>query len=195
MWFDVRAMKRIALLALLLAGCHHHNEVKGPVLLQSNAPSAWATVSLTVSGEEADDSKRDSCVEEATDNGIALAANAPAQGTLYFMDHDDYLESNVGPKVTFGAMKASSTCRLALGKLVKIDELVPLSKGDPAAGCKPTGSVEGTDSGFMHAGSYDAAVSEAQFAVHKAGGNKFVQDATRTEGMQVIVNGRGFHCQ
>lgn len=44
----------------------------GPVLLQSppTQQPPWATVSLTIAGDEADEDKRDSCVDEARNAGI-----------------------------------------------------------------------------------------------------------------------------
>jgi hypothetical protein len=189
-------MNKAALIALVLAACHHHKqEVSGPVLLQSKTAETqpWITVSLTISGTEADDDKRDSCMDEAHEAGIQLQAGAPISGTLYFMDHDDYVEGPGTPKTVFGAMGSNGTCVLALAKLTKIDELVPMSKAEPA-GCKPVGSVEGSNAGFMHRGSYDAAVVDAQFKARAAGGDKYVQDVTRDEGTRVIVNGRAFKC-
>ncbi len=175
------------------AACGHHPS--GPVLLESPATQqpAWATVSLTVSGDEADDGKRESCVEEARTAGIQLAARAPVAGTLYFLDHDDYLEADFVPNYVFGAMGSNATCRISLARLTKLDTLVPMTKGEPT-GCELTGRVEGSDTGYFSPPSYDAAVVAAQFQVRTQGGNLFVQDVTRQEGARVLVNGRSFRC-
>lgn len=168
----------------------------GPVLLQTPAMQqpAWASVALTIAGDEADDDKREDCVEEAKNAGIQLAAGAPIAGTLYFLDHDDYLEVPGAPNFVFGAMGSNATCKIALARLTNLDTVVPMAKAEPPPGCEQTGRVEGTDTGFFHPGSYDAAVIEAQFKVRTAGGNLFVQDVTRQQGTRVIVNGRGFRC-
>jgi hypothetical protein len=185
---------RLAYLVLALAACHHHRH--DPTLLQSPQPNAWVTVSLVVAGPESDDRKRNSCLEEARAAGIQLATGAPIAGTLNFMDHDDYLEMADAPngRWVFGAMGSNATCKLALGKLVKIEQFVPMSKAEPQ-GCQPVGMVEGSDSGFFHPGNYEAAVVEAQFKVRALGGNRFVQDAVQPMGTRVVVNGRGFRCQ
>lgn len=168
----------------------------GPVLLQSppTQQPPWATVSLTIAGDEADEDKRDSCVEEARNAGIQLAAGAPTTGTLYFLDHDDYLEIPGMPNFVFGAMGSDATCKIALARLTRIDSFVRMTKADPT-GCEPTGSVEGTDTGFLLPGSYDAALIEAQFKVRMQGGNLFVQDAMRQIATRVVINGRGFRCR
>lgn len=190
-----RAMKVIllALTSILVAAACRSPQ--GPVLLQSPASGAktWTSVSLTVAGPEADDGKRESCMEEANTAGIQLTAGAPIVGTLYFLEQDDYLETPGTPNYVFGAMGSNATCKIALAKLTKIDTLVRMSKAEPTD-CTPSGSVEGSDSGFFHPGSYDAAVAEAQFKVRALGGNVFVQDATREQGTRVVVNGRGFQC-
>ena len=189
----MRSTTCIAVALLSLAACHRNKGPQGPVLLQSNDPQTWISVSLTVSGSEADDDKRKSCVDEAHDAGIQLVAGAPVAGTLYFLDENDYLEIPGQPNTKFGAMGSNATCKQALAKLVNLDTVVPMSKADPKD-CKPLGAVEGSDSGFMHPGSYEAAEIEAQFAVHAKGGNYFVQDAVRTEATRVVINGRGFQC-
>lgn len=187
----------LALTSVLVtaSACRH---AQGPVLLQSPANPAtpsWIAVSLTVSGPEADDNKVESCMEEAKSAGIQLVAGAPISGTLNFLDHDDYLESAEVPngRFVFGAMCSNATCKIALAKLTKLDTLVPMTKAEPTD-CKPLGSVEGSDTGFFHPGSYDAAVIEAQFKARALGGNRFVQDATRGEATRVVVNGRAFQC-
>jgi hypothetical protein len=182
----------LALVVLVSTGCRR---TSGPVLLQSPASQQppWTTVSLTVSGDEADDDKRESCVEEARNAGIQLTAGAPTAGTLYFLDHDDYLEIVGAPNYVFGAMGSNAVCKIALARLTRLDTLVRMVKGDPT-GCEPVGSVEGTDTGFLLPGSYDAAIVEAQFKVRMQGGNLFVQDATRQQATRVVVNGRGFRC-
>jgi hypothetical protein len=184
---------RLAFLVLALAACHH--ERHDPTLLQSPQPNAWVTVSLTVAGPESDDNKRNSCLEEAHAAGIQLANGAPTAGTLNFMDHDDYLEMADAPngRYVFGAMGSNATCKLALARLVKLDQIVQMSKAEPQ-GCQQLGMVEGSDSGFFHPGSYEAAVIEAQFKVRALGGNRFVQDAMQLMGTRVVVNGRGFRC-
>ena len=185
-------MKVIIASLVLATACRS----SGPVLLQSPATQqpAWATVSLIIAGDEADEDKRDSCVEEARNAGIQLAAGAPSTGTLYFLDHDDYLEIPGMPNFVFGAMGSNATCKIALARLTRIDSIVRMTKTDPT-GCEPTGSVEGTDTGFFLPGSYDAAIIEAQFKVRTQGGNLFVQDAMRQLGTRVAVNGRGFRCR
>jgi len=186
---------RFALLAVVVlsAACHHG--AQGPVLLTSTSPEPrpWITVSLIVAGSQANDNKRKSCLDEAHSAGIQLAPGAQVAATLYFLDRDDYLEGPGVPRFVFGAMGSDATCKLALGKLTKLDQLVQVAKIDPVD-CKSTGSVEGSDFGFFHPGSYDAAVVEAQFKVRAAGGNRFVLDASRQQGTRIIVNGRGFLC-
>jgi len=190
-------MKTICVAAsalLTISACRHKHD--GPMLLQSPPePQTWTSVALTVAGSEADDDKRKSCVEEAHTAGIQLAAGAPIAGTLYFLDENDYLESPSVPngKIVFGAMGSNATCKLALSKLVQLDTIVPMSKQEPKD-CKPIGSVEGSDTGFFHPGSYEAAVVEAQFMVRARGGNFFVQDAVRQEATHVVINGRGYQC-
>jgi len=187
-------MRSTTCLTLVLFAACHHRAPQGPVLLQSNDPQTWTNVSLTVSGSEADDDKRKSCVEEAHTAGIQLVAGAPIAGTLYFLDENDYLDTGApGGKITFGAMGSNATCKLALAKLVNLDTVVPMSKQEPKD-CKPIGGVEGSDSGFLHPGSYEAAVVEAQFMVRARGGNFFVQDAVRQEATHVVINGRGYLC-
>ena len=183
-------MKTIALIVLALAACGNRH---GPFQLVQTAPQAWTTVALTVAGSEADKNKRDACLEEAETAGIQIAATAPASGTLYFLDHGDYLDMQGAPHVVFDSMGANAECKLALAKLTNLEQVVAMTKAEPA-GCQATGTVEGSDSGFFHVGNYDAAVTEAQFKVHTQGGNKFVLDATRTVGTRIIVNGRGFAC-
>jgi len=181
----------LALSVLALVACHHKQT--GPFLLVQSAPQAWTTVALTVAGSEADDNKRDSCLEEAQNAGIQIAQTAPVSGTLYFLGDNDYLEMQGAPHIPIAGMGNNAECKVALAKLTNLDALVVMTKGDPA-GCQPTGNVEGSDAGFFHPGNYDAAVVEAQFKVRAAGGNKFVLDATRQVGNRMVVNGRGFVC-
>ena len=190
---SLRHMRASFFACFVLVTACRHNKGSEPTLLSSAEPAPWATVSLTVAGSEADDDKRKSCVEEAHTAGIQLAGGAPVAGTLYFLDHDDYLEIPGAPNTVFTAMGSNAECKLALGKLTKIETLVPMSKADPS-GCKPTGSVEGSDSGFFHPGNYDAAVVEAQFKVRSQGGTVFIMDTSRQEATRIIVNGRGFAC-
>lgn len=98
------------------------------------------------------------------------------------------------PNFVFGAMGSDATCKIALARLTRIDSFVRMTKADPT-GCEPTGSVEGTDTGFLLPGSYDAALIEAQFKVRMQGGNLFVQDAMRQIATRVVINGRGFRCR
>jgi len=187
-------VKALALLSVLvLCGCRH---ATGPVLLLTPPlqQPPWITVSLTIAGEEADDDKREACVEEARTAGIQLAPNGARTGTLYFLDHDDYLETATAPRYVFGAMKAEATCRVALARLVELDRVVRMAKAEPQAKCEETGRVEGSDTGFLHPGSYDAAVAEAQFKVRLAGGTLFVLDASQQLATRVVVNGRGYRC-
>jgi len=187
-------MKALALAQVLVLGACHH--ATGPVLLLTPPlqQPPWITVSLTIAGEEADDDKRETCVEEARNAGIQLAPNGARTGTLYFLDHDDYLETATAPRFVFGAMSANATCKIALARLVDLDRVVRTAKADPQAKCEETGRVEGSDTGFLHPGSYDAAVAEAQFKVRLAGGNLFVQDASQQLATRVVVNGRGYRC-
>lgn len=170
-----------------------------PTLVSSAAANSgqptWTSVSLTIAGPELNANKLESCTEEAQKAGINMAPGAPIVGTLYFREDNDYLEMAGAPngRYQFGAMNSNATCKIALSKLTQLDTLVKITKAEPS-GCKSTGSVEGSDTGFFHAGNYDAAVVEAQFNVRAAGGNVFVQDATRGQGQRVVVNGRGFLC-
>ena len=189
----------IVSVSALLATSACRRAKPGPTLLQSPATNSavqpWTSVSLTVAGPEINENKMESCTEEAQKAGIQLAAGAPIVGTLYFLEENDYLETAGAPngRYTFGSMNSNATCKIALSKMTKLDTLVKFSKAEPS-NCKATGSVEGSDSGFFHAGNYDAAVVEAQFGVRAAGGNLFVQDSSREQGNRVVVNGRGFHC-
>lgn len=187
-------MKVLALASLLgLAACHR---TSGPTLLTTPAMGQrpWISVSLIVAGDEADEDKRDTCIEEARNAGIELAPNAPRGGTLYFLDHDDYLDIPGAPHMVFSAMGPDATCRIALARLTELDRIVPFHNGAPRPDCQDVGRVEGSDSGFLHPGSYDAAVAEAQFKVRMMGGNLFVQDSSRQIATRVVVNGRGFRC-
>ena len=182
----------------LLAASACRRAPQGPVLLRSPAtagPPPWIAISLTVAGPEANENKLESCMEEAQKAGIQLTAGQATVGTLYFLEENDYLETAGAPngRYVFGSMNSNATCKVALSKLTKLDTLVRISKAEPAD-CKPTGAVEGSDSGFFHAGNYDAGVIEAQFAVRAAGGNVFVQDSAREQGNRVVINGRGFFC-
>lgn len=187
-------MRSALFCALLVATACGHG-ASGPVLLVSHPAElqAWTTVSLTVSGTEANDKKRRACMEEAHTAGIQLAAGAPISGTLYFLKRDDYVEGTDVPRYVLGATGANATCKIALGKLTKIDAIVPMMKADPT-GCRAVGAFEGSDFAMFHAGSFAAAVIEAQFKVRAAGGNRFVADVTQQQGQRVVVNGRGFAC-
>jgi len=197
----------VAASLLGLAACAHHGDhggdsdsnipKGGPVVLQTKPTStpAWISVALTLAGSEVDHNKRDDCLEEAGKAGIELAAAATISGTLHFLSNDDFMESSVlnGGKYSFSPMSGNAECRVALAKLTNLDTVVTASKNEPT-GCKNLGSVEGTDSGFMVPGSYDAAVAEAQFRVRSLGGNYLVMDAVVPEGAQVAVHGRAYAC-
>jgi len=145
---------------------------------------------LTLSGK-VNARLRDACLDEAHRAGIQLAAGAPASGTLYFLDDENYVE---GPEVAKFVLRGSgrAMCRIALGKLAKLETTVEFSTVEPSD-CKFTGNVEGYDYNAVSP-SYDSAVVDAQFKVRAAGGNRFVEDAMRADRQRVIVNGRGFLC-
>jgi hypothetical protein len=150
-------------------------------------------VSLTITGKYADARTRQACEEEARNAGIQLAPSAQTSGTLNFPGRDDFLESPGASRHVFAGMSRRAECRIALGKLTRIDDLVQMTKVEPTD-CKSVGVVQGRDGAFMSSGNYESAVVQAQFRVRAAGGNLFVADAMQQDRIDLVVNGRGFLC-
>jgi hypothetical protein len=138
-----------AAIALAFVGCAG---ARPTVLVDPMPPGgAWQDVSLTVTGPDANDKKREICISEARGAGIRLRDGAPVAANLYLDKNNNRLMYSDGrPEIMLGPWTTPAVCRVAIAGAINLDGRVKTAANDgEMASCRQVGMVRGEDRGAI----------------------------------------------
>lgn len=193
-----RLFPRVISTCVLLVGCVN----TALLVAHDEAPpkDAWAVVGLTLAGSEADNSKRQECIELAREQGVHVSRYAPpsVQATLLLTYYDGNRVSFADgrPERAIGQLAMQSACIFALAAALRLEEKIQSSQEAPPPNCRLLGEVKGpspTAHDFTKQ-SYELGLAPMLLAAQRLRANYITLDVLYPFGAHVPMVGRAFAC-